>query len=537
MALAVVVRMLDDDGDDYPRGALALRSDGTIEAWPPGDAVLENIVSTPIFVPEKRTAGADAAAFLQGLHQQYRSPYLRAERAADLSEDDLAAIEYEAALTIPNETVVAFAIDPTFESKHPRAPEGTAEGGTFIEKPGGATEIVERVYRRVNLGPVGEGDEDVFAIVFTPGYTAPDFSDPENTPGSDPARLPILYDPKAGTWTVALDAHTIHADIAVALDLPFDQCARGTINTDTGHFRLYSPDAILTELDDFEPHTRAARQLRAGVVTAFDSARRNPPWIITRRGKRVKGRLAGLITFAVDPAFEGKHPRAPEGTTVGGQFIEAPGGAAAPWEPMDVGFTMGAVTGTPAFKAKIQALLEQDAAGIPRGWVAGLNIDPLPSAVKDCTGDYAKNHIRTQPKRGTLLHEIGHHVDMSDFVQRPESFRARLRELFYERRNAVLDVVAKSRTANAAKVLKVLENIKRNLGIPDVRKSAVGLGSAYKFLRGIPNLPTVSAYAMSNPREYWAESFEQFYENPTYLKLKDPKMFDFITEVRRASTR
>lgn len=132
--LAVVIRMLDADGDDYPRGTLSLGPDGTVEAQPPGDTVLEHIRAAPIFAPDEHSADDDPEGFLRGLHLQYRSPYLRADEAADMAEDDLLAVAYEASLTVRDGgegAAATFAVDPDFEAKHPRYPSGHPQAGRW----------------------------------------------------------------------------------------------------------------------------------------------------------------------------------------------------------------------------------------------------------------------------------------------------------------------------------------------------------------------------------------------------------------------
>lgn len=93
MALSVDIRGLDDEAEDLLYGRLVFSGHGSIVIEPADDdsvALLEGILEEPIvlFAPDRPEGWTVAAeeepeAFLRGLHQHYKSSYLRATQVVE----------------------------------------------------------------------------------------------------------------------------------------------------------------------------------------------------------------------------------------------------------------------------------------------------------------------------------------------------------------------------------------------------------------------------------------------------------------------
>jgi len=65
---------------------------------------------------------------------------------------------------------------------------------------------------------------------------------------------------------------------------------------------------------------------------------------------------------------------------------------------------------------------------------------------------------------------------------------------------------------------------------PDWKARAVNWSEEWKSFWLVPNLDTVSAYALHSPAEFWAECVEEYMKKGDRLRTKEPKMYELIKE-------
>lgn len=316
-----------------------------------------------------RSLGSDGAA-----EHVYFGERVPREALASIADGDALARWHAARMQ-------HFAVDPDFERQHPRAPEGTPQGGTFIEKPDAIEQpargergwiidrqtgavlressvgkaVAEEWQSNVDLGRLDDfADRDILVV----------HTHPEQMSFSDGDWLNLVM--HAGAMQVVLPDGSVRT-----LEKPADY--------------------------DWKKATpRRIRELWAAYENEIFDSNRSLAMTVEQIAEEINERLAAAtgITysrmtplhpavrlFAVDPDFERKHPRGIRGTKTGGRFVEKPGGGAA--QPSQEG---AVAIGGPKAKAKALPPVGKIVRTTARAWQA----EPVPIAAqltKPQTGD------------------------------------------------------------------------------------------------------------------------------------------------------
>ena len=80
--MMVKILGIDKNGNDVDRGQIILEG-GKLTANPKGDGLLNEIINSPIFLPEGKVTKDNPVKFIQGLNLNYKSAYLRASKAVE----------------------------------------------------------------------------------------------------------------------------------------------------------------------------------------------------------------------------------------------------------------------------------------------------------------------------------------------------------------------------------------------------------------------------------------------------------------------
>lgn len=201
-----------------------------------------------------------------------------------------------------------YALDPAFETKHPRGPKGTPAGGDFIEKPD-AYDVAEGVLEIENRNTGGFKKATVLS-----GYAA------HVAHVLDPT-WDLVVAVVSPTWESAAatnDSDVLHEDL---LDIITDKVA---MRDDYAHV-FFDREMVRPELRIVPPHApnaaverRLLERTLAWTEAAFKGSRRN--WAV-RVHWQYPENLDVDRGYATDPAFETKHPRGGKGTKQGGKFV------------------------------------------------------------------------------------------------------------------------------------------------------------------------------------------------------------------------
>jgi hypothetical protein len=229
-----------------------------------------------------------------------------------------------------------YAVDPEFETKHPRDPEGqwTEKGGTAVLDEGDADEPpipagfeIDEYNKYLGTLPTTDLWSTVVDLNARSQSAVYHFG----------RSVDLIVDPETGR--AAFSVYKDHGPMIKELE-PDDY-----INRQDAYARVVlmphqvSGPGYMTIVPPY-PHqmesdaARAQEEYRAvRTVLRWLEQSGVPPlhteifWasdLNIARSTAATGRITDM--FAVDPEFERKHPRAPEGTAQGGKFIEKPGG-------------------------------------------------------------------------------------------------------------------------------------------------------------------------------------------------------------------
>jgi hypothetical protein len=205
-----------------------------------------------------------------------------------------------------------YALDPDFERKHPRAPEGTPTGGKFIEKPGDEDDEDRSEFDSLPSEKVLLAAKPDLAKVAQEEYDQWDESNVDEY--AEGGICHLIADRMADVLNGrGIEASTVSAQIG-------KQHVWVVARTSDGVYTVDIPPGVYETGGGYHWKKIPDVTFEAGDVV-IDRLSRDP------------GDFDQYLDYALDPEFERKHPRAPEGTPQGGKWIDTPGEAEDEDEP------------------------------------------------------------------------------------------------------------------------------------------------------------------------------------------------------------
>ena len=144
---------------------------------------------------------------------------------------------------------------------------------------------------------------------------------------------------------------------------------------------------------------------------------------------------------------------------------------------------------------------------------------PWRISARNFAGLYQRDSFRIAligQKRDTFFHEFGHFLDDVLGVTRgrkavaPAKVRSAVMDSYFDATGRALSQMARRK--------------------PEWKARAVNWSEEWKSFWLVPNLDTVSAYALHSPAEFWAECVEEYMKKGDRLRTKEPKMYELIKE-------